>query len=175
MVSTRSSTKQMITRTKSSGKTQFMELPQRKQRKRNVCVHADITTTESSRSTVQSVEFTSSTQSSTCVETDDSEYIYDSESFNSDESDLVSVLTTDSFLDNIENREYEVAIDFDDAHDSWMSNKKRNASGAYVYICGYVKPNHKLCRIACCDKIGIYSGCKKHYMWEEKIHKGCFE
>ena len=139
MVSTRSSKKQMITRSKTTGKTEFIELEQKQKQKR--------------------------TQTKKPVDDSDSDYTTEA---TDPDVDSETVVSEDSFLD----REYEVDIDFDDAHDSWMANKKRTANGAYVYICGYVKPNHKLCRIACCDKIGIYSGCKKHYMWEEKIHKG---
>ena len=139
MVSTRSSKKQMITRSKTTGKTEFIELEQKQKRK----------------------------QAQTKKPADDSDPDYTTEDTDQD-VDSETVVSEDSFL----NKEYEVDIDFDDAHDSWMANKKRTANGTYVYICGYVKPNHKLCRIACCDKIGIYSGCKKHYMWEEKIHKG---
>ena len=129
----------MITRSKTTGKTEFIELEQKQKRK----------------------------QAQTKKPADDSDPDYTTEDTDQD-VDSETVVSEDSFL----NKEYEVDIDFDDAHDSWMANKKRTANGTYVYICGYVKPNHKLCRIACCDKIGIYSGCKKHYMWEEKIHKG---
>jgi len=169
MVSTRSSTKQIVTRSNASGKAiEFMELPQRQVRKqRKTKAVSDVTSSSDDLTTEQS-------------NGSDSDYIDDPDEFStiySDsvfESDSASVMTTDSFLDIIVNREYEVAIDFDDAHDSWMANKKRTANGNYVYICGYTLSNHKLCQRACCDKIGIYSGCKTHYMWEEKIHKGCF-
>ena len=143
MVSTRSSKKQMITRSKTTGKTEFIELEQKQKQKQK------------------------RKQTQTKKPVDDSDSDYTTEATDQD-VDSETVVSEDSFLD----REYEVDIDFDDAHDYWMANKKRTANGGYVYICGYVKPNHKLCRIACFDKIGIYSGCKKHYMWEEKIHKG---
>jgi hypothetical protein len=144
MIFTRSSKKQMITRSKTTGKTEFIELEQKRKR----------TQTQIQTQTKKPV--------------DDSDSDYTTEDTDPDlDVDSETVASEDSFL----NKEYEVDIDFDDAHDSWMANKKRTANGTYVYICGYVKPNHKLCRIACCDKIGIYSGCKKHYMWEEKIHK----
>ena len=60
---------------------------------------------------------------------------------------------------------------FDDARDEWAANKRRGPNGNYIYICGFRQKNHKLCQIACCDKIGLYSGCKRHFMWEEKQHK----
>ena len=31
--------------------------------------------------------------------------------------------------------------------------------------------NGKKCTHAQCDKLGLYSGCKRHYAWEEKEHK----
>lgn len=178
----------MVTRANVSGKTQFMELPhkrEKRQRKKNLHVHLKViqpelctTSVQSTQTTTQSTQSilsTTSEPSSTFVETDDSEYMYESIDSEDSDSDSVSILTTDSFIDSMKNREYEVAIDFDDAHDSWISNKKRTANGTYVYICGYTLSNHKLCKRACCDKIGLYSGCKTHYMWEEKIHKGLEE
>ena len=59
------------------------------------------------------------------------------------------------------------SIDFDDAHDEWTANKKRKTNGNYVYICGAPLKNGKQCRKDCCDKIGLYSGCRQHYSWEE--------
>jgi hypothetical protein len=60
-----------------------------------------------------------------------------------------------------------VEIDFDDAHDEWMANKKRLANGHYVYLCGKTTVKGKKCRRGCHDMIGLFSGCKAHYMWEE--------
>lgn len=37
--------------------------------------------------------------------------------------------------------QYEVNIDFDEAHDAWMQNKKDEGNGTYKYICG--KPTKK--------------------------------
>lgn len=127
MVSTRSNTKQMITRSKANGITTFSMLTtQIRTRKRK---------------------------------TDDSSTITD--------TDTDSVLTS---LSNV-TQQYVVDIDFDDAHYSWMSNKKRNSNGTFTYICGFVQKNNKLCQRDCSDRIGLYSGCKKHYKWEEKIKK----
>ena len=86
-----------------------------------------------------------------------------------EEDDSNSVVTE---ISTIGTAQYEINIDFDEAHYEWMLNKRRNANGTFVYICGYVKPNHKLCQKDRCDKNGFDSGCKKHYMWEEKQHKG---
>lgn len=61
-------------------------------------------------------------------------------------------------------------IDFDDAHDEWIANKKRLANGNYVYLCGKVLNETRKCRRGCYDKIGLYSGCKSHFMWEENQH-----
>ena len=61
-------------------------------------------------------------------------------------------------------------IDFDDARDEWLANKKRLANGNYVYLCGKLTNSGKKCRRGCHDMIGLYSGCKIHYMWEEIEH-----
>ena len=69
--------------------------------------------------------------------------------------------------------EYDVFIDFDEAHDEWMANKKRLKNGNYVYLCG--KPlgqGNRKCRRGCSDGIGLYSGCTAHFMWEEIVHVG---
>ena len=66
---------------------------------------------------------------------------------------------------------YTVEIDFDDAHDEWSANKRRKMNGNYVYICGAPLKNGKKCRRDCCDKIGLYSGCRMHYSWEESENK----
>ena len=140
MVSTRSTTKQMIRRSQANHRTPFHYL------KRNTRKPRDI-----GDKFVHSYKEENDT---TSVETTDSE---------------ISAQTNDYpqnthiyFPENFE-------IDFDDAHDEWMSNKKRGPNGTYVYICGFVKQNHKLCQRKCCDKFGIYSGCKKHYKWEELL------
>lgn len=62
-------------------------------------------------------------------------------------------------------------IDFDDAHDEWNANKKRKTNGNYAYICGAPLKNGKKCNRECCDKIGLYSGCRTHYSWEESKNK----
>ena len=68
---------------------------------------------------------------------------------------------------------YSVNIDFDGAHDAWMANKKRKANGDYAYLCGApLKVGNGTCKRYCCDKIGLYSGCRTHYSWEESAHKG---
>lgn len=62
-------------------------------------------------------------------------------------------------------------IDFDEAHDAWMANKKRTSHGCYVYLCGKILTTGKPCRNARCDSTGLYSGCKRHYAWEEADNK----
>ena len=141
MVSTRSSTKQIITRSNATNNTSFVELQPTKRTKR------------STKQTHIVESTTPTTPEITDCEEDDS-------------NSVVSEIST------IGTSQYETNIDFDEAHYEWMLNKRRNANGTFVYICGYVKPNHKLCQKDCCDEIGFYSGCKKHYMWEEKQHKG---
>jgi len=81
---------------------------------------------------------------------------------------------------------FSVDIDFDGAHDAWMANKKRKANGDYAYLCGAplkgapLKSSSlksaslkeaKTCKRYCCDKIGLYSGCRSHYSWEESANK----
>ena len=85
------------------------------------------------------------------------------------EPSLSSVVSEDSFISDFDDFEFE--IDFDDAHNEWTANKRRGPNGTYVYICGKSLNSGKICQHACCDKIGLYSGCKRHYMWEEKAHK----
>jgi len=96
---------------------------------------------------------------------------------------------------------FSVDIDFDGAHDAWMANKKRKANGDYAYLCGAPLKGAPLkgaplkgaplkgaplkgaplkgaplkeatkCKRYCCDKIGLYSGCRSHYSWEESANK----
>ena len=66
---------------------------------------------------------------------------------------------------------YDVDIDFDDAHNAWEENKRKGENGTYYYICGKVMKNGKKCTHAQYDKCGLYSGCKRHYAWEEKENK----
>jgi hypothetical protein len=58
-------------------------------------------------------------------------------------------------------------IDFNDASKEWHGNKKKMPNGMYVYMCGK-KTSNRVCTRRCHDKIGIYSGCHLHFMWEEK-------
>lgn len=54
-------------------------------------------------------------------------------------------------------------IDFDDAHNEWMANKKRLGNGTYAYYCGHKLKNGKTCKNFCIDKLGLIGGCAKHY------------
>jgi hypothetical protein len=65
-------------------------------------------------------------------------------------------------------------IDFDEASAAWKCNKRKGANGTYVYTCGKITQSGNPCKYPVHDKIGIYSGCKRHYMWEEKEHKYAF-
>jgi len=38
-----------------------------------------------------------------------------------------------------------MCIDFDEAHDAWMSNKRKNSNGMYRYICGATTKTGKPC------------------------------
>ena len=66
---------------------------------------------------------------------------------------------------------FPVKIDFREAHEEWMANKRRLGNGTYVYLCRKPLKNGKLCNRKCTDTIGFYSGCNQHYQWEEKAHK----
>ena len=86
--------------------------------------------------------------------------------------DLVSVASSEDSVipQGVGEEELDVSIDFDDAHDEWSANKKRLANGNYVYLCGKETYGARKCRRGCCDKIGLYSGCISHFMWEEILH-----
>lgn len=100
-----------------------------------------------------------------------------------EQEDNMSCCSEDSIIESIPDSYYIVEenkkngpiiscnIDFDDAHEEWMSNKKIGPYGNYIYICGYHLKNGKKCQRGCVDKIGLYGGCKSHYMWEEKQNK----
>jgi hypothetical protein len=64
-------------------------------------------------------------------------------------------------------------INFDECINAWNENKKKIGNGMYVYICGkpLLSSKYKTCQHKQIDKNGFYSGCKRHYMWEEKKHK----
>jgi hypothetical protein len=86
---------------------------------------------------------------------------------------LIPVRDTSKDPYDLEDDTDPVLIDFDEAHDAWMANKKRLKNGNYVYLCG--KPNkvgNRKCRRGCADGIGLYSGCDRHFMWEEIENKG---
>jgi hypothetical protein len=69
----------------------------------------------------------------------------------------------------LSNQNNDVCIDFDDAHNEWTSNKKKLPNGMYAYLCMKQMKNGKICKHVCCDKLGLYSGCKRHFSWEEKL------
>ena len=83
-------------------------------------------------------------------------------------------ISVDSILPELEEKfvdSVSLQIDFDDASVEWHMNKKVLPSGMYVYICGKVKKGGKVCKRCCHDKIGLYSGCDEHFMWEEIENK----
>uniref|UniRef100_A0A6C0HIJ2 Uncharacterized protein n=1 Tax=viral metagenome TaxID=1070528 RepID=A0A6C0HIJ2_9ZZZZ len=56
--------------------------------------------------------------------------------------------------------------------EEWMKNKLKKDDGLFVYMCGKPNPNSgRKCTCATHDTIGLYSGCIKHYMWEENLNK----
>ena len=83
-------------------------------------------------------------------------------------------ISVDSILPELEEKfvdSVSLQIDFDDASVEWHMNKKVLPSGMYVYICGKVKKGGNVCKRCCHDKIGLYSGCDEHFMWEEIENK----
>jgi hypothetical protein len=75
-------------------------------------------------------------------------------------------------IQRTKHKEIIVQIDFDDAHNEWIANKRRKSDGNYVYICGApLKKKGHICRRDSIDKIGLYSGCKQHPSWEEAENK----
>jgi hypothetical protein len=55
--------------------------------------------------------------------------------------------------------EYTVDIDFDEASEGWMANKRKLANGMYRYICGFQKTDGKKCMRA---PAANQSGCWYH-------------
>ena len=54
-------------------------------------------------------------------------------------------------------------INFDEAHQEWMLNKKKRENGMFMYICG--KP---LFSGGLCQRIYKKKGCSIHSLWENK-------
>jgi len=55
---------------------------------------------------------------------------------------------------------YDVNINFDEASESWMENKKSIGNGSYKYICCCLTKSGKKCGIVCIQN-QMY--CKLHY------------
>jgi hypothetical protein len=88
------------------------------------------------------------------------------------ESDITEIEDLKSYSIHLFKEEFmywndEPVIDFDDAHDCWMANKRKGSNGTYYYICGKIQKNGKKCERAQVDMLGLYSGCKRHFKWEE--------
>lgn len=58
-------------------------------------------------------------------------------------------------------------VDFDDAHDCWIANKRWDGNG-YIYICGKPLRTRK-CQKATIDNIGLFGGCSDHFKWDESL------
>lgn len=183
MVTTRSQQLQMTTRSKANSQTVFVELKTKSQERGITRPHTR-SQAQTQKKEIESKEKQvkpfvvtyESEDSDSYIDNEDNDSVYE-ESIDEDEDEDESI--DEESIDDDETIGHttttsEVVFDpdyFDDAHDEWMKNKRKLDNGCYVYICGYVYANRKLCQRDCCDKIGLYSGCKKHYMWEEKIHK----
>ena len=58
-------------------------------------------------------------------------------------------------------------VDFNHSHNAWMENKIRLGNGMYAYKCGKPLRHGRKCSNKQICKLGLYSGCKIHYKWEE--------
>jgi hypothetical protein len=189
MVETRRAYKAMITRSKRNGYTKFMVLTENKVKKIKNEIVKNKKSEEESSFCVPLVTVDKSVQTdfvekedmcnrfSKC--TDEEEEMDDNCSIQSDVTELDDLeeyakkWSMRWFQEKEKEPDYwnESLPNFDDAHDAWMDNKRRGDNGTFYYICGKVMKNGKKCQRAQCDKIGIYSGCKMHFAWEEKEHK----
>lgn len=192
MVETRRTYKSIITRSKRNGYTKFMALTENKVKKTKNKVVMKNEKLEESSFCVPLVTVDKSVQTD-FVEKEDmcsrfSKCTYEEEEINDNCSIRSDVTELDDleeyakkwsvrwFQEKEEEPDYWKECDlplpnFDDAHDEWMNNKRRGDNGTCYYICGKVMKNGKKCQRAQSDKIGIYSGCKMHFAWEEKEHK----
>ena len=174
----------MITRSKTNSQTVFVELKKKSQERDRTQTRPHTRSQTQTQKKETEVKEKQANPSVTYESEDSDSYIDDDDEDDEDDEDEDSVYEESIDEESIDEESIDETIGhtttasevfepdyFDDAHDEWMKNKRKLGNGCYVYICGYVYPNRKLCQRDCCDKIGLYSGCKKHYMWEEKIHK----
>ena len=159
------STNQIITRTRSARSTKFLELgPTTEFQLRKQNRKKEIKTKKNEKQYVDA-----------CVQTDDSYFANQIEKeIESDVTELDDLMRYRELLDfdtEKEDLEYWKDCDFDDAHEAWMENKRKGENGTYYYICGKIMKNGIKCVHPQCDLSGVYSGCKRHYAWEEKMNK----
>ena len=77
-----------------------------------------------------------------------------------------------NLFESFEREKYDGFLLDPDSSSEWMKNKLKKDRGHYVYKCGRPNPNSgRKCTCATHDSIGLYSGCIKHYMWEENLNK----
>ena len=154
------STNQMITRTRCARSTKFLELGAttelqlRKQNRKKEKQYVD--------ASVQ----TDNSYFETQIEKD-----IEIESDVTELDDLMRYRELLNFETEKEDFEYWKDCDFDDAHEAWMENKRKGENGTYYYICGKIMKNGTKCVHAQYDLSGVYSGCKRHHAWEEKMNK----
>ena len=176
MTSKLRSFKQLTTRSGASKYTSFLQLPnfkrhkqKRRRQQESVCVSISRTISES-----QSQSQSQSTNSSVIAAYDDGNISISSSEYSiipiPEEGEEVQQEEDDDNSTICSEADLTVMIDFDDAHDEWTANKKRLANGNYVYLCGKITSSGNKCKRGCHDMIGLYSGCKIHYMWEETDH-----
>jgi hypothetical protein len=175
MVFTRSNYSQIVRRSQANRNTKFQIL---EKEVRVRCVRTKPTPNPTSTPAIVLLEeavFESDAESESESESDYEHHSDSDYNPNTDpewDTDLESIDSVIEPLQTTKSVSFSDTYDFDEAHDEWMANKKRGPNGTYVYLCGYSSQiNKRPCRRACCDKIGLYSGCKTHFMWEEKQQK----
>lgn len=163
MVITRSKSNKMITRSNKSNSTIYTVLiNERKIRKQNAKHKKKQLLVEEA-----TIDYDVTDIEEATIDCDDTE-IEEA----SIESDITDIEEIDGYAIDLFKEEFmywndEPVIDFDDAHDCWMANKRKGSNGTYYYICGKIQKNGKKCERAQVDMLGLYSGCKRHFKWEE--------
>lgn len=148
MVTTRSQNKQMVTRSKNIQKHYC--IPYAKQSKKRSATQQSILKRPETEKGYNIPKYWAESE----------------ENINDDSDDNRSMITEVEDILRHENK-----IDFDEAHEAWIANKKKIANGCYIYLCGKPLKNGKTCRKPCYDDCGLYSGCQSHYAWEEMENK----
>ena len=172
MVFTRSNYLQIVRRSQANRNTKFQILEKEVRARRRVRTKPTPEPTSTPAIVLLEEAVFESDAESVSKSNSDSDSDYNPNTDPEWDTDLESIDSVIEPLQSTKSVSFADTYDFDEAHDEWMANKKRGPNGTYVYLCGYSSQiNKRPCRRACCDKIGLYSGCKTHFMWEEKQQK----